>query len=120
VGLLHFLWDVIFVFIAISFLILLFQILFDIFRSPDLSGGAKAGWVLLVLIFPLIGALIYILARGQGMAQRAVKTQVEQAQHITAAAGLTPADQIAQGKKLLDDGAISSDEFEAIKKRVLS
>jgi hypothetical protein len=119
-GFWHFVWDVLVVFVFLIFLIMFFQVVLDLFRSHDLSGWAKAGWVIVLIILPLIGVLIYLIVRGSGMAERAVKTQLEDADRLRRAGGLAPTDEIANAKKLLDDGVISQDEFEAIKKKALS
>lgn len=118
-GILHFIWDILIIFVFMMFIIAFVQVVFDLFRSHDLSGWAKAGWLILLIILPLIGVLIYLIVRGHGMAQRAVKTQLEDADRVRAVAGLAPADQIAQAKKLLDDGAITEDEYQAIKDKVI-
>lgn len=61
--------------IFLFWIILVFHIMFDIFRSHDLSGVGKTGWILLILIFPLLGSLIYVLARGGSMHERDVRSQ---------------------------------------------
>ncbi len=115
----HFLWEILVIFVFVVFIVLFFHCVFDLFRSKDVSGPGKAGWVLLLVIFPFIGVLIYLIVRGEGMADRAVKTQLEDADRLRTAVGLAPSDQIAQAKQLLDQGAITEDEYAAIKTKVL-
>jgi hypothetical protein len=119
-GFWHFVWDILVIFVFLIFLIIFFQVVLDLFRSHDLSGWAKAGWLILLIVLPLIGVLIYLIVRGHGMADRAVKTQLETADRLRQAQGLAPTDEIANAKRLLDEGAISQDEFDAIKKKVLA
>ena len=96
----------------------------DLFRDRQLSGGGKAIWILFLVIFPLLTALIYIIARGNGMAERAAKEQNAAKQatesYIREVAGSSPADEIAKAKSLLDAGAISAEEFEALKQKALT
>jgi len=119
-GFWHFLWEMLVIFVFLIFLIIFFQVVLDLFRSHDLSGWAKAGWLILLIVLPLIGVLIYLIVRGHGMADRAVKSQLENADRLRKASGIAPTDEIANAKRLLDDGTISQDEFEYIKKKALS
>jgi hypothetical protein len=121
-------WDIVW-FIAISFLffawlMVLFSILSDLFRDKDTGGFAKAVWVLALIFLPFLTALIYLIARGQGMAERNVAQAKEmkaaQDAYIREAAGSSPADQISRAKELLDSGAISQAEFDSIKAKALS
>jgi hypothetical protein len=116
----HFLWEMLVVFAFVVFIVLFFQVVFDLFRSKDVSGPAKALWILVLVILPFIGVLIYLIVRGHGMPDRAVRTQLEDADRLRTAVGLAPSDQIAQAKQLLDQGAITDEEFAAIKKKVIS
>ncbi|MGN2640103.1 SHOCT domain-containing protein [Nocardia takedensis] len=117
-------WFIIVSFFFIAYLMVMFSILMDLFRDHGTSGWAKAVWVVCLLFFPLITALVYLIVRGKGMAERraADTMQLKQAQddYIRKVAGADPAAQIATGKKLLDDGAISSEEFEQIKRTALA
>jgi hypothetical protein len=109
---------------------LLISIFGDLFRDHDVSGGAKALWVLFVVVVPFLGILVYLIVRGGGMAQRSAKAMqeaqaqfddyVRQTAGASAAAGATPADQIASAKSLLDSGAISQAEFDQLKAKALS
>jgi hypothetical protein len=104
---------------------LLITVFGDLFRRHDLSGWAKTGWIVFVLLLPLIGSLTYLITQGRSLADREVR-QAEQAKQQTddyirsvAAPGYRAVDEIARGKKLLDDGAISPEEFEQLKRRAL-
>src|SRR3974390_1459411 len=116
----HFLWEMLVVFAFVVWIIIFFQVVFDLFRSHDVSGAGKAGWIILLILLPFLGVLIYLIVRGHGMADRAIRTQLQEADRLRAAQGMAPADQIAQAKQLLDQGAISQDEFEAIKTKVIA
>ena len=119
-GFWHFLWTVLVIYVFFVFLMIFFQVVFDLFRSRDLSGWAKAGWVILLVVLPLFGVLIYLLVRHEGMAERAVQSQLAQADRVRASAGAgSPTDEIAQARELLDAGVISTDEFEQLKQRAL-
>ncbi|MET7772678.1 SHOCT domain-containing protein [Nocardia sp. NPDC005366] len=116
-------WFIVVSFFFIAYLMVMFSILTDLFRDHETSGWAKAIWVVFLLIFPFLTALVYLVVRGKGMAERraADTIQLKQAQddYIRQVAGADPTAQIANGKKLLDDGAITPEEFEQIKRVAL-
>ena len=120
----EFLWSLVIIFFMIIFFVILFQVVFDLFRDHELSGWAKAGWLIFIIVLPFLGLFVYLIVRGKGMAERSVKEQVEAKQDFdayvreTAGAG-GPATEIANAKKLLDDGAITQEEFDAIKAKAL-
>ena len=119
------LWWLLAVFFMVIFFMMLFRIIIDIFRSDDMGGWGKAGWLILLIIFPLIGMLIYVIARGKGMAARDVKemSQMQAAQddYIRSVAGTNdPTAQIKQAHDLLSSGAITQEEFDAIKAKALA
>ena len=114
-------------FLFFAWFMCLFWVIGDIFRSRDMSGVAKTFWVFFVIILPWLGILVYLIARGAGMQQR----QLEQAQEMHAAqteyirsvagsSGGSSTDQIASAKSLLDSGAITQAEFEALKAKALA
>ena len=116
------LWTIIIIFLWIMFFWILIAILGDIFRRHDISGWSKALWTLFVVFLPFLGILIYIGVNGSGMAERNVK-EAKQAQaqtddYIRSVAG-GPAGEIEKAKQLLDSGAISQEEFNAIKQKAL-
>jgi hypothetical protein len=116
------------IFLFVAYLFVLFRIIMDIFRDKELGGFAKAIWLIALLFLPLITALIYLIARGKSMAQRDIEAadeyrqaQIEYTKGLMkdAAKPVTPADQIAQAKALLESGAISPEEFEKLKAKAL-
>ncbi|HEX3287224.1 MAG TPA: SHOCT domain-containing protein [Mycobacterium sp.] len=120
-----FLWHFLIIFGWIAYLLVLFQILTDLFwRDHETSGFVKAIWVLFLIVFPWLGALVYLLARGKGMAERAraataaAKKQTDD--YIKEAAGRSPAQEIADAKSLLESGTISQAEFDSLKAKALS
>ena len=121
-------WDIVwFIFISFAFfayLMVLFSIVTDLFRDRDVSGVMKAVWVIALIFLPFVSALVYLIARGRGMAERAGRTaevvRAQQDAHIREVAGrTTPTDQIAQAHAMLDSGAISQSEYDALKTKAL-
>lgn len=111
-------------FAFVAYLFAMFTIIVDLFRDKSVSGAMKAVWFILLIFFPIITALAYLIVRGGGMAERqaAEAKAVKEAQdtYIRDVAGSSPADQIAQAKQLLDSGAISEAEFQALKAKALA
>jgi ABC-type Fe3+ transport system permease subunit len=109
----------------IVFFVILFQVIFDLFRDHELSGWAKAGWLIFIVVLPYLGLFIYLIVRGKGMAQRSAKQQAESQKAMdeyirtTAGGGGGPASEIAAAKSLLDSGAITQEEFDALKRKSL-
>lgn len=123
----EFFWLIVSWFLFFAYLMLLFSLFGDIFRDDELSGGGKALWSLFLIFMPFLAALVYLLARGNGMAERSMKQaaamQAAQADYIKTVAGTaatTPTDQVAQAKALLDSGAITAEEFATLKARALA
>src|SRR5690242_14898200 len=119
-------WFIVVFFAFTSYLMALFWILTDLFRDKGLSGWFKAIWVVCLVVFPLITALVYLIARGRTMSERSAEQYAEarkaQDEYVRSVAG-TPAsgpEQIAKAKELLDSGAISPDEFSALKQKALA
>lgn len=115
------LWTTFVVFVWVMFIVILINVLIDLFRSHDLSGWAKALWVIVLVVLPLLGVLIYLIARGGGMQERAIKQQQQDVANLKKMVGGagTPADEIAQAKSLLDSGAIDQAEYEKLKAKAL-
>ena len=113
-------------FLFFAWFMCLFWVLGDIFRSSDLGGGAKTLWIIFVIIIPWLGVLVYVIARGKGMQERQLEQakamQQAQTEYIKSVAGSSGSatDQIASAKSLLDSGAISQDEFNALKSKALA
>ena len=111
-------------FFFIAYLIVLFQVVVDLFRDSEMGGGSKVIWLIGLIFLPVLTALIYILARGRGMAdrQRAAmrNAKADTDAYIREVAAKSPADQIADAKKLLDAGTINGDEFARLKAKALA
>ncbi|MGW2546968.1 SHOCT domain-containing protein [Kitasatospora sp. NPDC001574] len=139
--LLNIFWTMLELFLWILWFFLLFKIITDIFRSHDIGGWAKAGWLLLVILLPLIGVLVYVVARGRSMGERDV-AQARQSEaafkhYIREAAGSTPAgeagsgggtgatgsrshvDDLAKLAELKAGGAISEEDYQRAKEKLL-
>ncbi|MBI3212637.1 MAG: PLDc N-terminal domain-containing protein [Mycobacterium sp.] len=121
----HFLWSTIVIFAFIAYLMILFNILTDLFwRDHQTSGIVKAIWVIFLILFPYLTALVYLIARGDGMALRgreaALAAKRASDDYIKQAAGRSPAQEIADAKNLLEAGTISPAEFESLKAKALS
>ena len=119
-------WLMVWWFCFFAYLIILFQILTDLFRDHTMNGWVKALWVVGLIVMPFLIALIYIIARGQTMAQRqtreALEARAAQDEYIraTAGTGRSPASEIADAKALLDSGALTPEEFAALKAKALA
>jgi hypothetical protein len=121
-----FFWLLLWAFVFGCYLVVLFQVVVDLFRDQDLSGWWKAIWIIFLIIVPILSVLIYVIARGRGMAER----------HLAATGGgreadtyvpppimsmsKPPADQIASAQTLLDQGAITKAEFDQLKQKALA
>ena len=120
-----FFWLLMWSFFFVAYLLVLFQIIGDLFRDRDLGGFAKALWIIGLIFLPLLVALIYLISRGQGMAQRQ-SARIREAQESTdqyiqsVAAQSNPAEQIASAKALLDNGSINQAEFDQLKAKALA
>ena len=115
------------VFVFVAYLMVLFSILGDLFRDHTLSGWWKAVWIIFLIFVPFLTALVYLIARGTGMQKRAMEQATEmrkqQEEYIRATAGTgggSATDDIAKAKSLLDSGAISQAEFDALKAKALA
>lgn len=119
------LWSLVIIFLFLSYLAVLFQIVGDLFRDTNLNGWFKALWTLLLIVLPVLTSLVYLIVRGRGMALRQ-QQRVDSAVHSTEdyirslATAPTPGQQIADAKVLLDAGTISAEEFSALKTKALA
>ena len=118
-------WTILEIFLWVLWIWVLIYVFIDIFRSRDLSGWAKALWFIFVLFIPLIGVLVYLIARGDKMHERAVQQAQQQDEaaraYIQQAAGSqSPAEQLTKLAELRDRGVITADEFEREKAKVLA
>jgi hypothetical protein len=108
----------------VAYLIVLFHVVVDLFRDPELGGGYKALWIVGLLFIPVLTLILYLLTRGGGMAERerAVYTQAksEADAYIRQVAGKSPAEQIADAKALLDAGTLTEAEYARLKAKALA
>jgi hypothetical protein len=124
-------WDIVwFIFITwifVAYLMVMFRIIWDIFRNQDSSGVVKALWIVALIFVPFVTALVYLIANGRAMAERSADAAAEQRHaqdtYIRQVAGTTsassPTEQITQARALLDSGAITQPEYEALKAKAL-
>ena len=118
-------WTILEIFLWVLWIWILIYVFIDIFRSHDLSGWMKALWFLFVLFIPLIGVLVYLIARGGKMQERAVQDSQQRDQQFRsyvqdAAGSQTTAEQLTKLADLRDRGVITADEFEREKAKVLA
>ena len=111
-------------FVLIVYLLILFQIIGDLFRDSELGGGSKVLWIIGLVLIPGLTAIIYIITRGRGMAERQ-RASLQRAKsdtdaYIREVAGKSPAEHIADAKALLDAGTITKEEFERLKAKALA
>jgi hypothetical protein len=118
-------WTMLVFFAWVIWFWLLITVFGDVFRRRDLSGWGKAGWIIFTIVLPYLGVLIYLIVEHDGMAERSAK-QMEQSKAQmddyvrSVSASSDPAEQIGKGKKLLDEGAITQAEFDALKQKALA
>ena len=120
----NFFWFGIEIFLFFAYLIVLFNIVGDLFRDNSTKGWVKAIWIVFLILVPLITALVYLIVRGGGMAERRVD-QIRESEergkaYIREVAGTSPAQEIAAAKSLLDAGTITEAEFDALKAKALA
>jgi len=112
------------IFLLFAWFWILITVIGDLFRDHQISGWGKAGWVLLLIVVPFLGTLIYLIARGEGMRERAVKEQADMRKHMDAyireTAGDSPVDELHKLSELKDEGAISDAEFDRAKAKLLA
>jgi hypothetical protein len=112
------------IFFFVIWIWILITILSDLFRDHALSGWAKAAWVLFLVFIPFLTALIYLIARGSGMRDRTIKAQAEAKQHfdqyVQKQAHSTPADELHKLNDLKEKGALSAEEFDKAKAKLLA
>jgi hypothetical protein len=116
-------WTIFIIFLWVIWIWTLVWIFIDIFRSQDLSGWSKALWFLFVLLIPLIGVVVYLIARGDSMTERTARQAQQQGAYVQEAVADSPAntaDQLAKLADLRDRGVISAQEFERQKAKVLA
>jgi hypothetical protein len=124
---LNILWSMILFFAWVIWIWMMITILSDVFRRHDLSGWAKAAWVVFLIVLPFLGVLVYLIAQHDGMTQRSADAaQAQKAQcddyvrSVNTGGGGGAAAEIDKAKQLLDSGAITADEFAALKVKALA
>jgi hypothetical protein len=103
---------------------LLFTVFADVFRRHDISGWGKAGWLIFTILLPFLGVFVYLISQGHGMTERNIERAKAQQQqfdsYVRDTAGGGAASEIAHAKQLLDSGAITEPEFQALKQKALA
>jgi hypothetical protein len=118
-------WFILITYALVALLMVMFSIISDLFRDKEMSGFVKAVWIFALVFVPIVTSLVYLVVRGQGMAERSARSAeaMKQAQdaYIKEVAGKagSPADQIAQARAMLDAGVISEPEYERLKEKAL-
>ena len=111
-------------FVMIVYLLILFQIIGDLFRDSELGGGSKVLWIIGLVVIPGLAAILYIVIRGRGMAERQraslQRAKTDADAYIREVAGKSPAEHIADAKALLDAGTITPEEFARLKAKALA
>jgi hypothetical protein len=120
-----FFWFLLCSYVLIAYLMVMFQIIADIYRDPHLGGWSKALWTIALIIAPFLSALIYLIARGHGMNQRqtqaARQAKADTDHYIqTVANRPNPTQQVTSAKALLDNGAITQTEYDGLKAKALA
>ena len=118
-----FFWYLLWIFYFTVYIFMVFLIISDLFRDHKLNGWWKAVWIIFLIFAPFLTALVYVIARGRGMAERNAAARggggVPEADDYRPSASSTPASDIAQAKELLDAGTINQGEYEALKSKAL-
>jgi hypothetical protein len=118
-------WFILITYALVALLMVMFSIISDLFRDKEMSGFVKAVWIFALVFLPIVTSLVYLIVRGQSMAERSARSAeaMKQAQdaYIKEVAGKagSPADQIAQARAMLDAGVISEPEYERLKEKAL-
>ena len=111
-------------YLVVMLIWILFTIIADVFRDSELSGGKKALWLIALLFVPWISAFVYLIARGDGMRERRMRDEAEAQQatesYIRDVAGSSPVDELAKLNALRNEGAISPEEYERLKAKVIA
>jgi hypothetical protein len=124
-GFWDFFWLLIWSYLLFAYLMLLFQVFGDLFRDPDLGGFAKGLWALGLIVAPFLGVVVYLIARGHGMAERQAgavrQARAQTDEYIQNVAGnSSSAEEIASAKALPDNGTITQTEFDRLKVKALA
>ncbi|MER7760006.1 SHOCT domain-containing protein [Streptomyces sp. NPDC097619] len=127
--LLNLFWTMLWIFLWVMWFFLLFRVITDLFRDHEMGGWAKAGWLVLVLLLPYLGVLVYLIVRGRSMAERDRKQMADQEKafkdYVREAAGTPGAapskvDELHKLSDLKDKGALTQEEFDRAKEKLLA
>lgn len=128
--LLNLFWTMLWLFLWVMWFFLLFKVVSDIFRDHSMSGWAKAGWLVLVLLLPYIGVLVYLIVRGRSMGERdakqvkeneeAFRDYVRKAAGSGGGGGSSPAEDLSKLSDLKDKGHLTQEEFDRAKEKLLA
>ena len=114
---------ILWIFLFVAWILVLFTIVGDLFRDHELSGWVKAIWILFLIFIPFLTALVYLIVRGHGMRDRSIREQAEVRRHfesyVRETAGSTPVDELHKLNDLKEKGAISDDEFDRMKAKLI-
>ncbi|MEV1050229.1 SHOCT domain-containing protein [Streptomyces sp. NPDC049887] len=118
-------WTVMWIFLWVVWLVLLFRVFVDIFRDHEMSGWAKAAWLIFMLLIPFLGVLVYVIVRGRDMGKREIQHAQEQQEAFNAyirqtAKDAGPGDELARLSELKAKGDLSEEEFQRAKDKLLS
>jgi hypothetical protein len=118
-------WTILYFFVFFLWLMILFRVIWDIFRSHDLGGASKAGWLFFILVLPFLGVFVYLVARGGSMHERDLRVAQTQDQELRswvqqAAGGVSTADELTKLADLRSKGVISDTEFDRAKAKILA
>jgi hypothetical protein len=112
------------IFLFVVWIWILFTIITDLFRDHEMSGWAKALWILFLVFIPFLTGLVYLIVRGSGMRDRAIKAQTDAKKHfdeyVREQAHASPADELHKLNELREKGALSQEEFDAAKAKLLA
>ncbi|MBD8024168.1 SHOCT domain-containing protein [Microbacterium gallinarum] len=114
-------WWLLWIFWFVAYIYVVIVVITDLFRDDKLSGWFKALWIIALVFVPFLTGLVYVIARGSGMAQRARERYASAPENddYKPAASTSPAEDIAKAKALLDAGTITQGEFDALKSKAL-
>ncbi len=118
-------WTMLIFFVFVIWIWILIGVFADLFRRHDTSGFAKVLWIIFIIVLPYLGVFVYLIVEHRGMAERTVKNQQDAKKEFdqyvqSVATKDDPTEQIAKGKQLLDSGAITQAEFDALKQKALA
>lgn len=112
------------IYVLMAYFFALFSVIGDIFRDHTLNGWGKALWLIFLIFLPILALLVYVIARGRGMSERSVRSAVDARKetdaYIRSVASTSSADEITKAQSLLESGAISPEEFAALKAKALA